>query len=255
MKKYTFPILLLATLHSCSTGNTKKHIISNNKVKTNITMKTELKTKVISIKKGQSIDFLVGVINPQTEKLREEYFGNIVPVAMQNGFKSEIQMRISEPIVEHGFKATFCGLMSWPNAKSRIGFRDDMENHSYDYLAERKKIWPIFNNIEHNDIDKDYEFSVSSDKVYVVTAYWITDQFIFSNKKRETPKNIENAGGKFLITIKDGKSPNSDYEPNYISITEWNSVAAFKTYLKTGDNSIENSGISKSSQWVTNLLF
>ncbi len=218
-------------------------------------MKTELKTKIISIRKGQSIDFLVGVINPETEKLREEYFGNIVPVAMKNGFKSELQMLISEPIVENEFKATFCGLMSWPNAKSRIGFRNDMENHSYDYLSQREKIWPIFNNIEHNNIERDYEFSVSSDKVYVVTAYWITDQSLFNTKKRETPKNIENAGGKFLITLKDGKSSNSDYEPNYISITEWNSVASFKAYLDTGDNSIENSGIIKSSQWVTNPLF
>jgi len=256
MKKYTLSVMLLSTLMSCATGLAgTEELKSKNENEKSMSVEEEIKTKTISIKKGQSVDFLVGVMNPEAGKMQEEYFQNIMPVAMKNGFKSELQMLVSQPTVSGKFDAAFGGLMTWPNPESRVEFRNDMKNNPYDYLSYRKKIWPVFNLIEHDNLDQDYEFTVSSDKIYVITTYWIKDESTFNVKKADTPSNIEKAGGEFLITLSDGKAPKGNYEPNYISITEWSSIASFEAYLKTGDNSIKNSGISKSNQWVTNLLF
>ena len=214
------------------------------------------KTKTITIKKGYSLDLLTAIRNPETDDALNTYFGHVFPPASKHGFKVDASfVTISTP-TKGNFHTNFVSLMSWPNKESRNNFAREAEKLSYDYLSERRKIWSVFNLTEYENLQKDLEITVSSDKVYVITTYWINDNEAFRNAKQNASKKMKAAGGKFVTLLGKGKSPSGYlYEPNVISITEWDNSETFKAYIKSSNPEVNDAGTTNVNQWITKFLF
>ncbi len=214
------------------------------------------KTKTITIKKGNSLDLLTAIRNPDTDDALNTYFGHVFPPATKHGFKVDASfVPISAP-TKGNFHTNFVSFMTWPNKESRNSFSKEAEKLSYDYLSERRKIWSVFNLTEYENLKEDLEFTVSSDKVYVVTAYWVNDTQSFRNAKNNASKKMKAAGGKFVALLGSGKSPSGYlYEPDVISITEWDNSETFNAYLKSTNQEVNDAGTRNVNQWITKFLF
>lgn len=224
----------------------------NNKMEPTL---TEVKTKKIGIKKGQSVDFLAGIQNTGTEEALQKYYAEVFPPAVKNGFKSEGAFITIAPPVKGNFHAAFVGIMSWPNEDGRENFLTEAAKLSYDYIAERRNIWSVFNLTQYSNIDKDIEFTVSSDKVYVISAYWIENAAVFQKERTQSISEMEKAGGKLLVDLGKGKSPKGYlYEPDIYSVEEWDSIESFENYKKSVGSEQINA-IKNENQWITKFLF
>lgn len=216
---------------------------------------TEVKTKKITIKKGQSVDFLAMIQNPGTEEALQKYYAEVFPSAVKNGFKSEAAFITIAPPSKGNFHAAFVGIMSWPNEEGRENFLTEAAKLSYDYIEERRNIWSVFNLTQYSNVDKDIEFTVSSDKVYVISAYWLENGAAFQKERAKSVSEMEKAGGKLLLDFGKGKSPKGYlYEPDIYSVEEWDSVESFEKY-KRSEGSEENNGIRNENQWITKFMF
>lgn len=224
----------------------------NNKMDTTT---TEVKTKTITIKIGQSVDLLTGIQKPGTEEALQKYYAEVFPTAVKNGFKSEgAFVTIASP-VRGNFHPSFVGIMSWPNEEGRENFLSGASKLSYDYIAERRNIWSVFNLTQYSKIDKDIELKVSSDKVYVVSAYWFENGNAFEKHRKKIIPEMEKAGGKLLVKLGRGKSPKGYlYEPDMYTIEEWGSLESFEKYRQAA-KSEDYEGVRNENQWVTKFLF
>lgn len=247
MKKWiVYSIIFLSV-----TGFTFKQL-KNNKMETTL---AEVKTKKIVIKKGQSVDMLAMIQSPGTEEALQKYYAEVFPAAVKNGFKSEGQFITIAPPSKGNFHPAFAGIMSWPNEEGRENFLTEAAKLSYDYIGERRNIWSVFNLTQYSNIDKDIEFTVSSDKIYVFSAYWLENGAAFQKERNNSISEMEKAGGKLLLNLGKGKSPKGYlYEPDVYSVEEWDSVESFENYKKSV-GSEQNNGIKNENQWITKFLF
>lgn len=214
------------------------------------------KSKTITIKKGQRVDLLTGIRKPGTDEILNNYFGQIFPIASKYGFKVDGTFLTVAPPTKGNFHSSFLSVMSWTDPNGPDKFRNEAKKLSYDYVAERRNIWSVFNLTEYSEIEKDIEFTVSSDKVYVITAYWLEDADAFRAAKKEAGPKMQAAGGKKTVLFGKGKSPNGYlYEPDVISITEWETKESFEKYHKSTDPKVNDAGVRNVNQWITQFLF
>ncbi len=214
------------------------------------------KTKTISIKKGQSLDLLNGIRKEGTDEALKEYFGEVFPPAGKHGFKIDGSFITIDIPTKGNYHSNFLSIMSWPGEHARNNFFKESKNMTYDFNHERKYIWSVYNFTEYGNLDQGIEFTVSSDKVYVITHYWVNDMTAFQNAKKNASSKMKAAGGTLKMLLGKGNSPTGYlYEPDVISITEWNSSDAFKKYLKSTDEAVNDAGTKNVYQWITKFLF
>jgi hypothetical protein len=214
------------------------------------------KTKTISLKKGQSLDLFNGIRKEGTDEAVQEYFGQVFPPASKHGFKVDGSFITIDIPTKGNYHSSFLSIMSWPGEDARNSFFEESKNMTYDFNHERKNIWSVFNFTEYGNLDQNIEFTVSSDKVYVITAYWVDDMTAFKNTKTNASQKMKAAGGTLKMLVGKGNSPSGYlYEPDVISITEWNSGDAFKEYLKSTDEGIADAGTKNVNQWITKFMF
>ena len=214
------------------------------------------KTKTITIKKGQSLDLFFGNRKPNTDEALGIYFNKVIPPASKLGFKVDGSFITTEPPTRGNFHSDFMSVMSWPNSEARNQFFKDFEKVDYDFTAERRKIWSVFNFVEYSKLEKDINFVVSSDKTYVVTTYWIEDGKNFETAIKNIRSTMKTMEGKLLMQVGKGHSPNGYlYEPDLITITEWESPETFKKFLKSIDSSKDIAGTKNVNQWITQFIF
>lgn len=217
---------------------------------------SEPKTQTIKINKGQMMDVLSAIRNPETDESRDEYFGKVFPPATKNGFKMHGTFLTVAPPTQGNFHAQFFGIMSWPNTEGRNKFQEEAKSMDYDYKKARKSIWSVFNLTFYEDLKEDVEFTVREDKIYVITSYWVDDMKAFKKSKKEASPKMKKAGGKLTLLLGKGESPMEYlYEPDVMSITEWDSQEAFDKYLAENNNSTRENGIKNVNQWKTQFLF
>ena len=113
----------------------------------------------------------------------------------------------------------------------------------------------MFNLTQYSNIDKDIEFTISSDKIYVISAYWLENGASFQKDRNNSILEMEKAGGKLLVNLGKGKSPKGYlYEPDIYSVEEWASVESFEKYRKSV-GSKQNNAIKNENQWITKAIF
>ncbi len=212
------------------------------------------KTQKVIINKGQVLDFLNAIRKPGTDNAMNEYFGEVFPPAQKYGFKLDVTFVTIAPPTQGNYHAQFFGVSSWTNKEGRNKF----ENHKmdFDYKQARREIWSVFNLSFYKNLKKDIEFTVSDDKLYVITAYWIDDMAAFEKAKNKSIHNMVAAGGKEMMSIiGKGESPlGYYYEPNAIYITEWDTHESFDNYLKKNNISSKENGVRNVQQLKTQAL-
>jgi hypothetical protein len=218
-------------------------------------LNAQTKHKQIVIKKGQSVDFLSAIQKPETNDLREEYFKYVFPPASKQGFKLDVSFVPIAPPIKGNYHPQFISLSSWLTTEGKNNFLAEAHKSmgAYDFLEARKKIWSQFNMTEYDDIEKNIEFGVSSNKIYVITAYWIEDFAKFKKAKEASSMKLKKGGGKLVALLTGGDSPDGYYyKPNVISITEWDTVDVFQNFIKTKTKYDE--GTVNVHQWITKPL-
>jgi len=212
------------------------------------------KTKTIKIKKGQVLDFINAIRKPGTDDARNEYFGKVFPPAQNYGFKLDATFVTIAPPTQGNYHPQFIGVSSWANEEGRKKFDD--HKMDYDYKHARREIWSVFNLAFYKNLKEDIEFTVSDDKLYVITTYWIDDMVAFEKAKNKSTHNMVAAGGKEIMSIVGkGESPlGYYYEPDVIYITEWETHESFDDYLKNNNISSKENGIKNVQQLKTQAL-
>lgn len=215
---------------------------------------SQSKTGTITIRKGQSLDFLSGIRKPGTDELLNTYFSKVLGSAAQYGFKVDASFLSVIPPTKGNYHASFISLSSWSQASKRDEFIKDAAKWSYDYVTERRKIWSVFNLTQYDNLKEDIELTVDSDKIYVFTAYWVKDRRSFEAASKRNLQKIKSAGGKQLLMLESGTSPSGYfYNPDVITMTEWKSMEAFTEYKNTIGKTDET-GTLNANQWVTRFL-
>lgn len=213
----------------------------------------EPKTKTIKIKKGQVLDFLNAIRKPDTDDAMNEYFGKVFPPAQNYGFKLDATFVTIAPPTQGNYHAQFFGVSSWVNEEGRTKWDD--HKMEYDYKQARREIWSVFNLAFYKDLKEDIEFTVSDDKLYVITSYWIDNMKSFQKAKNKTTHNMVAKGGKEILSIGKGESPlGYHYEPDVITITEWETQEAFDAYLANNNISTKENGVKNVQQLKTQAL-
>lgn len=213
----------------------------------------EPKTKTIKIKKDQVLDFLNAIRKPETDDAMNEYFGKVFPPAQNYGFKLDVTFATIAPPTQGNYHAQFFGISSWVNEEGRTKW--DNHKMEYDYKQARREIWSVFNLAFYKDLKEDIEFTVSDDKLYVITSYWIDNMKSFQKAKNKTTHNMVAAGGKQILSIGKGESPlGYQYEPDVITITEWETHEAFDAYLAENNISTKENGVKNVQQLKTQAL-
>ena len=211
----------------------------------------------VRIEEGNVIDLISGIRKAGTEELQRNYFSQVGPLAGKHGFRFNGTFVIEGPPTKGNYEPDFFGISSWPGVNNRNQFRSDAQEGDYDYISERRKIWSVFKLTEYGSRNEPLEFTLRSDKVYVITTYWIDDLDAFRAAKRNASVGMQAAGGKFtaLITGRGHSKSGYLYEPDVVSITEWSSREEFERYNQSLDHSVSDAGVGNVYQWVTRFLF
>lgn len=214
-----------------------------------------VQTKTVRFEKGQVIDILSVIKKPGTDDALNEYFQKVFPSATMNGFKIDAQFVPIGPPTQGNYHPDFYSLMSWTKEDSRNNFLAAAKELPYDYLSARKNIWSVFNLTQYEALEEPLEFEVRSDKIYVVTNYWIDNMDAFNSARKKSSSSMKKAGGTLKLVLGKGESPAEyTYEPNIVSITEWDNAEAFDQYLAS-KKANQSAGIKSVNQWKTKFIF
>ncbi len=195
-----------------------------------------------SFKKGEILDVLLLTNNTDGASLFPKYQKTAFPVASKFSFKPVPGFSIVETI-QGGLQPEAMIFGKWDSKKKRKEFLKTIVQAVPDFHEQRRAIWTYFS-LTYYEVPKETIVTIDRSKYNVVTSYWgegtAFDKYIKTFKKA-TDQN----GGKEVITLTDGDSPvGYVYNPDYLTITEWESKATFdafyKKYQALQEESIEN---------------
>ena len=97
---------------------------------------------------------------------------------------------------------------------------------------------------------EDVSFVLSSDNVYVLTAYWAKDPKAFASFEKKWLRKAKKAGGKVELELKDAKSPfGYHHSPDSMTITRWESQEAFDRFLEL-NRSMDHGAVQHVNQFA-----
>lgn len=206
------------------------------------------KTKSYSLKKGQVFDIILLSNKPDVKDKLNDYFARAFPIAKELGYTSLGGHAIKIPTQGNYHPQTMV-FGSWPNLNNREKFLQDIDGKMSDFHVMRRDIWSSFF-LTYYEVKKDISFDVNPDKFNVVTAYWEKDEKSFQKFQQEWSKKAQRKGAKILIELTDGASPfGYEYNPQYLSITEWESKEAFDKYYKE-NLKMDHSSVKHVNQFI-----
>ncbi len=195
-----------------------------------------------NFKKGEILDILLLTNKPDITSLFSEYRKTVFPVGVKHSFKPVPGLPIVET-TQGGLQPEAMIFGKWDSKKKRKEFLKTIVQVVPDFHEQRRAIWAYFS-LTYYEIPKETIVTIDRSKCNVVTSYWgegtAFDIYIKTFKKA-TAQN----GGKEVITLTNGDSPvGYVYNPDYLTITEWESKATFdafyKKYQALQEESIEN---------------
>lgn len=205
--------------------------------------------KKYNLKKGQAFDILLFNTNDEAKETLDRYFKSAIPVAMKSGYLPQKGFRIEQPPLQGNYwpKTMIIGL--WEDYDKRIQFIDDIVKEVPDFHEMRREIWTSFN-LTYWEVGQDYSFEVNPEKFNVVTAYWSNDDEVFPKFRTEWLKQVEKSGGNKLIGFFKGSSPfGYDYNPDHLTITEWESKEAFDKFNEK-IQAMDHEGVRHVNQFI-----
>ncbi len=186
--------------------------------------------KSYSIKKGQAFDILLFNTNAEAKETLDRYFKSAIPVAMKNGYMPQKGFKVEQPPLQGNYWPQTVIIGLWEDFDKREQFVVDITKEVPDFHEMRREIWTTFN-LTYWEVRQDYSFDVDGAKFNVVTAYWGSDDLAFPKFRKAWLKQVEKSGGNKLIGFFKGTSPfGYEYNPDHLTITEWESKEAFDKF-------------------------
>lgn len=198
-------------------GHSQNKMQKSHQKKSNVKMENTTSQK-IKLKKGELFLVISSITKPEVGNLMNDYFGKVFPIAAKNGFKPLANLPIDK-IVSGNYKPNnFFGLYTWPNMMAVQAFLKELPNS--ELTPMRKKIWTeLKQNIV--SVEKDFEFTLYSDKVYEIQTIW-SNMPIDENKNKSLATKYN---GKIILSfpIAGYEDLNNGKAPNQVVIIEWKS--------------------------------
>lgn len=208
----------------------------------------QTKSKTVDLRKGQVFDVLLLTNNPDAKDLRQDYFKRAFPIAKANGYVSGGGFGVVGPPIRGNYQPEAMAIGTWPGIAERSAGLQALEGEMADFHEMRRKVWPTFH-LTYYEMKEDVTFTVSTGNYYVVTAFWAEKKGRFRKFLKQWEARQAREGGKPLLVLTDGTSPfGYELNPDYFTITEWSSEAAFRNSLPE-DNKTGYPGVSHLNQF------
>lgn len=181
-------------------------------------------------KKGEVMDILLLKNGADVATLFPKYKETAFPVATKFSFQPVPGFSISE-ILQGGVQPEAMIFGKWNSRDKREAFLKAIVPAVPDFHGQRRAIWSYFT-LTYYEMMADTNFSIDRSKYNVVTSYW-GEGSSFTNYLDTFKKAVKQAGGKDIITLENGYSPvGYAYNPDYLTITQWESKEAFDAFYK-----------------------
>ena len=191
-------------------------------------------SKVFEFKKGEVLDFLYLITKPDTDAIKKRYFEEAFPVAQKNGYTPLGGLGVKQTPYQGNYHPEAVGLGKWSSLKQRKDALRKLEEEVDGFHKMRREIWSTFN-LVYFELEEDLKIEIRADRFYVVTNFWKNegdDSFDAFTKKWDA--SVLSSKGSHVVQLKQGSAPYGyRFNPDYISITSWNSEADFLTFLQT----------------------
>ncbi len=206
------------------------------------------KPRTVDLKKGQVLDVIFLNNDPEAKDLLQDYFKRAFPIAEANGYVPGMGFGIAGTPIRGNYRPEVMAVGTWPGIAERTTGLSALETQMADFHEMRRKIWPTFN-LTFYEMKADASFTIKTDKYYVVTAFWAEQKGRFKKFLKQWEVTQKQAGGTPLIVLTDGTSPfGYNFEPDYLTITEWETEAAFRSSLPK-DNKLGYPGVRHLNQF------
>ncbi|MEP1095797.1 MAG: hypothetical protein ABJG78_11850 [Cyclobacteriaceae bacterium] len=214
-----------------------------------LSMQAQGDIKSYSLKKGQAFDILLFNTNPEAKETLGRYFKSAIPVAVKNGYMPQKGFKVDQPPLQGNYwpRTVIIGL--WEDFDKREQFALSITDEVPDFHEMRREIWTSFN-LTYWEVQQDYSFEVNPEKFNVLTAYWSSDDTTFPKFRKEWLKQVEKFGGNKLIGFFKGSSPfGYEYNPDHLTITEWESKEAFDRFQQK-NLEMNHEGVKHVNQFI-----
>lgn len=205
--------------------------------------------KKYNLKKGQAFDIIFFNTNQEAKETLGKYFKSAIPVAQRNGYLPQKGFKIEQTPLQGNYWPETMIIGLWQDYDKRVQFIDDIVKEVPDFHEMRREIWTSFN-LTYWEVSQDYSFEVNPEKINVVTAYWSGDDEAFPKFRSEWLKQVEKSGGNKLIGFFKGSSPfGYEYNPDHLTITEWESKEAFDKFNEK-IQAMDHKGVRHVNQFI-----
>ena len=212
-----------------------------------ITILAQENTVDYNFKKGEVLDILLLTNGPDVATLFPKYRETAFPVASKFSFQPIPGLSIAKTI-QGGVQPEAMIFGKWDSKVKREGFLKAIVPAVPNFHEQRRALWSYFT-LTYYEMLKDTNFTIDRSKYNVVTSYW-GEGTSFTNYIKVFKKAIATKGGKEIITFTNGYSPvGYVYNPDYITITQWESKAAFDMFYKK-HQAMEETSITNVHQFV-----
>ena len=211
--------------------------------------------QILKLEHGHVLDFLYLNNIIGNEKPKQQYFVDIAPVGRELGYKPLIAFKINKPPSLGNYFPDTLAIAAWEGSVAdRKATFDELLNRVPDIHQRRFEVWSSFN-MNNYYVEKDMMLSFQHEKRYVLTSFWRENNSI-DNAVAEYTKHIDSAGGKVLVSLKDGFSIKGYmYDPEYTLISEWPDMGTFEQFHKKhGTQLLERSGIKHVNELHLELI-
>lgn len=204
--------------------------------------------KSYALKKGQAFDIILLSTKEGTEEIQKAYFEKAFPIAVKGGYSPLKGFAIPDSPLQGNYHPQAVIFGTWTSVELREKFVADIEKSVPDFHSMRREIWSNFD-LTYWEVSQDFSFDVDPAKFNVVTAYWGGDDVEFQKFRKEWLKQVKRSGGNKLIGFLKGSSPYGyEYNPDFLTITEWADKEAFDAFYKK-DQSLDRQAVKHVNQF------
>ncbi|WP_299452463.1 hypothetical protein [uncultured Microscilla sp.] len=184
------------------------------------------------LKKGQVFDLLLLRMKPGVQEKTKNYIQTFIPIGKKFGYHSLKGFPVKESPTQGNYHPQSVILAYWDNLALRKKFLAHVEANYPDFHQKRRNIWSRFD-LTYYELKKDISFEIYKKKYTVLTAYWQKDTQGFREFKQAWRKKVRQSKGVIKLELTQGISPfGYDYNPDYFTITQWESKAAFEQFYR-----------------------
>lgn len=193
----------------------------------------QAKPQTLDLKKGQAFDIILLTNAEDNKEDMADYFNRASPIAKANGYAPSFGKAVGMPTLGN-YHPDVVAFGTWPGISARVAAVEKLESGMSDFHEMRRKIWPTFN-LTYYEVKEDVTITFDPEKYYVATMFWAEKKGKFNRFLKEWETAQLQQGGRPLLRLTEGASPfGYDYNPTYLTFTEWDSEEDFRAAVKTG---------------------